>query len=63
MKQENAAVFRVAGRCKTILGPIAARVSRFYKRLGFFYLTFGAGFFAGCAFTGFLCGFGKLGSH
>lgn len=61
MRQENAAKFRVASRWKTILAPIGARICGLYKRLGFFYLAFGAGFFSGCAFTGFLCGMGKLG--
>lgn len=37
------------------------RIGAFYKKLGFFYVCFGAGFFAGCAFTGFLCGMGRLG--
>lgn len=31
------------------------------KKLGRFYLTFGAGFFAGCAYIGFLVGTGAVG--
>jgi hypothetical protein len=36
-----------------------AKVLAGIKRLGFFYLVFGLGFFAGCAFAGFIIGFGR----
>jgi hypothetical protein len=61
VRQERATAFRVASRWKAILGILGTRIGAFYKRLGFFYLTFGAGFLCGCAFTGFLCGLGKFG--
>ena len=30
------------------------------KALGFFYLCFGLGFFAGCAFSGLMMGLGRM---
>jgi hypothetical protein len=32
----------------------------YLKQLGYFYLTFGAGFFAGCAYAGLVVGLGGL---